>query len=297
MIAERQSAFFLWLGSDLPDLARISVLSAAEAGFQTVLFIDRPQTITHPHLRLADWREIELPWTPDDVRLKGEVRPCYAAFSDLFRFALLSRHDGWWFDCDTIILRPASDFSRLLQHGTVTVGKEDARVINGAVLGSNGGTVARDLYDEAARAFPVLDGWGVVGPALITRMIAEGHIAAHVLDQDAFYPIHHNDIAQIYLPDHCEALLAQEPKWYCLSLWGEVLSRSGLKYLAPPPGSYLADLLKRHAALGPVRGNDAEMAAYLAQNLHRLDDMNSGRHALSTLSRKVQARLFPKGMR
>ena len=287
-------AFFLWVGSTMPDIARISVLSAANAGFETVLFTDRPQDITHDNLRVDDWREIDLPWSPEQVRLRGEDRPCYAAFSDLFRFALLSQHDGWWFDCDTIILRPASDFAELLRSDTITVGQESKRTINGAVLGSFERRHVRLLYDAAKAAFPTLDAWGIVGPALITRMIESGQIKANVVGQDHFYPVHHTDIAQIYLPAHRDELRKQEPKWFCLSLWGEVLSRSGLKHLAPPPGSYLADLLARQPALGPLRGNEVAMAQYLSDNLRRLDDMESGRRALQTLIRKAGARLIPE---
>ena len=281
------TAYFLWVGGTLPDIARVSVLSAAEAGFDTVLFTDQMQDITHPALRVADYREISLPWGPEDVRLKEEDRPCYAAFSDLFRFALLARHDGWWFDCDTIILRPAEAFAALLKPSQITVGREDAETINGAVLGSLGHSHARHLYDTAAKAFPVLERWGVVGPALITRCIAEGSVSAHVLSQEYFYPIQHADIASIYRPEDSARLQAEEPSWYCLSVWGEVLSRSGLKHLAPPDGSYLADLLARHPKLGGIGGDGAKLAAYLAENLQRLDEMDSGSVALRTLMRKA----------
>jgi hypothetical protein len=286
-----RAAYFLWVGGTLPDMARISVLSAAEAGFETVLFTDRSQELAHANLRLSDWREIALPWAPDEVRLKGEDRPCYAAFSDLFRFALLAKNDGWWFDCDTIILRDASDFASLLHDGKLTVGRENDQVINGAVLGSVGKTHAQHLYDRASEAFPVLDAWGVVGPALITRAISEGAVAAQVLDQDYFYPVHHADIAEIYLPEKRVDLIKREKDWYCLSVWGEVLSRSGLAHLQPPLDSYLGDLLVRRPALGEIGGDSARMADYLAENLRLLDDRESGRTALKTLVRKARARL------
>ncbi len=291
MSEQTMTAFFLWVGSDLPDIARISVLSAAEAGFDTVLFTDRPQKLDHSKLRIADWREIDLPWEPEDVRLKGEDKPCYAAFSDLFRFTLLSQNDGWWFDCDTVIMRPAVDFAKLMQVGKIVVGKEDDQIINGAVLGSSDVSQMKILESVALVNFPVLDRWGIVGPALITDMIARGHIEANVVEKELFYPVHHNTIANVYLPEHRENLLQQEKNWYCLSLWGEVLSRSGLKYLSPPNRSYLADLLERHPAFGPISGDAAAMAAYLSDNLSRLEEMDSGRLALQTLRRKVTARL------
>lgn len=290
MTLSAQTAFFLWVGNPLPDMARISVLSAAEAGFDTVLFTDRSQDVSHPKLRQADWREIELPWGPESVRLKGEGRPCYAAFSDLFRYAVLAQQDGWWFDCDTLLLRPVADFAALLSPGHITVGREDASTINGAVIGSRSRSAMQMLYDSASLEFPVLGRWGIVGPALISRLISEGRIKATVVDQPYFYPVHHNDIAQIYLPDCREALEARLPDWFCLSLWGEVLSRSGLRYLAPPSDSLLGRLLAERPELGGIAGDAAGMAGYLADNLRRLESLDSGSVAMRTLLRKAGQR-------
>ena len=285
------SAYFLWIGGPIPDMARVSILSAAEAGFETVLFSDRDQQISHPALRKTDWREVAVPWAPEKVRLKDEDRPCYAAFSDLFRFALLAQNDGGWFDCDTIVLRDAAAFADLLRPGKLTVGRENVQVINGAVLGSEGRTQAQYLYEKALTAFPVLDTWGIVGPQLITRSIAEGAVDAHVCDQTHFYPVHHADIAQIYLPDECAGLQEKEQEWYCLSVWNEVLTRSGLAHLPPPPGSYLNALLARRPELGGITGDPTSLATYLAHNLRQLEEMDSGRVAMKTLARKAAAQI------
>lgn len=284
-------AYFLWVGGPIPDMARVSVLSAAEAGFETVLFTDRDQAIKHPALRIADWREIDIPWAPEEVRLKGFDRPCYAAFSDLFRFALLAKNDGWWFDCDTIIMRDMQAFAELLRPDNLTVARENNQFINGAVLGSVGHKHAQYLYDRALDEFPTLKAWGLVGPRLISQAIFKGKVDAHVLNREYFYPVHHADISQIYLPQECERLKNQERDWYCLSLWNEVLSQSGLTHLTPPPNSYLGDLLARRPELGRIDGDPARVAAYLAENLHRLDELDSGRVAVQTIARKVVARI------
>ena len=298
MTTTSQTAYFLWVGSPLPNLARISVLSAAEAGFETVLFTDRGHPVAHPKLRTLDYREVELPWRPAQVRIKGETKPCYAAFSDLFRFASLAQNDGWWFDCDTIILRDAASFSNLMRPNKLTVGRENNHVINGAVLGSLGKIQAQHLFERAYTAFPIIDIWGAVGPALITQATSEGMIDPHILEQKYFYPVHHQDIARIYMPQDCSDLKDQEAEWYCLSLWNEVLSRSGLKHLSPPTDSYLGTLLARRPELGEMNGDPAQMANYLANNLQRLDDLHSGRIALRTFLRKASARLISrKGVR
>jgi len=287
-------AFFLWVGSALPDIARVSVLSAAEAGFQTVLFTDRPQVVTHANLRVFDWREIELPWSPEQVRLRGKSLPYFAGFADLFRYGLLSSYDGWWFDCDTIILRPSSDFSKLLPDSGILVGQESADVLNNAVIGSNSKFEMTKLLEAALPYYPTFTQWGQTGPKLITQMISDGCIKASVVGRNHFYPLHHSEIANIYLPECQAQLRGEEPKWFCLSLWGEVLSRSGLAHLGPPPGSYLADFLLRHPALGQMRGDELAMARYLADNVFTLNDMQSGRRALRTLFRRAGARLIPK---
>jgi hypothetical protein len=290
-IHNRLPAYFLWVGSTLPDLARISILSAAEAGFETVLFSDRDQHITHDNLRISDHREIKLPFAPDQVRLKGETKPYFAGFADLFRYCLLAQTDGWWFDCDTIILRPERDFRNLFGNAPVVLGFEDGTVINNAVIGSTSKNEIQKLVDQALPFYPDFDKWGVTGPSLVSRLVDNRAISANVYPPSHFYPIHHSKISQIYLPAYHDALKEQEPEWFCLSLWGEVLSRTGLKHLAPAPESYLGDLLKRNTWLGGIETDTTAMAAYLQKNLGHLDDLSSGRVALATLASKLKQRL------
>lgn len=285
-------AFFLWLGSPLPQIARLSILSASEAGFDTVLFTDRPQTIPHPRIRIADYREISLPWSPHDVRLRGKDGPCFAAYSDLFRYAVLARNDGWWFDCDTVVMKDAEAFAALLQMDQIVFGFEDDATINGAVIGSTSKSGMTRLYDEAASFFPVLSRWGVVGPDLITRLITTSRLEAKVVPQAQFYPVHHNDIQQVFLPEHREALKAREGDWYCLSLWNEVLSRTGLKHLSPPRDSYLGDLLTRRPELGSITTDPTGMALFLADSIARMEALDSGKQALHTLWRKGRRRVL-----
>lgn len=288
-MSKRQSAFFLWVGSELPSIACVSVRSAVEAGFDTVLFTDRKLVSPCDGARVLDWREIDLPWTPEQVRLKDSSKPYFAGFADLFRYALLSQNDGWWFDCDTIILRSAADFSALLSAGKVVLGYEDANVVNNAVIGSNSTQEMKKLYEAALPYYPLFERWGATGPRLVTEMATQpGRLDAHLLSPEHFYPIHHGDVAHVFLPQCRAALEEASGDWFCLSLWNEVLSRSGFKYLNPPADSFLGALLSARPELGSLAGDSAGMAGFLAENLHQLDRMDSGRVALGTLLRKAQ---------
>lgn len=280
-----EKAFFLWVGGSLPDMARASVISAAEAGFETILFSDRQQTIHHPNVQIESWRSIDVPWAPEEVRLKNENKPCYAAFSDLFRFAVLSQYDGWWFDCDTIITRSAQDFSLLFDEKGLVFGKEQENLVNGAVMGSRGKVGASLLLLESRSSFPILDRWGVVGPFLITRLLKDDIIDAKIVPQQFFYPIQAENIFSIFLPEECENLLSQEPKWYCITLWGETLSRYGLRYLSPPKGSYLEDLYRRHPILGEIKGDPEGMVRFLRKNQLHIKELHSRRHVQKLILR------------
>lgn len=283
----RQSAYFLWVGSDLPDIARVSIRSAVDAGFDTVLFTDRDLAIPCHGVKCLDWREIELPWKPEQVRLRGSSKPYFAGFANLFRYALLSQSDGWWFDCDTIILRGVADFAALLKAGRVVLGYEDAKVVNNAVIGSNNAQEMKKLYEAALPHYPLFERWGVTGPRLVTELATQtGGLHADLLSPEHFYPVHHGDIAQVYLPQCRAALEETSGNWFCLSLWNEVLSRSGLKYMSPPGGSFIETLLSARPELGAIAGDPAGMADFLAENLQQLDRMDSGRVALATLMRK-----------
>ncbi len=291
MQTETFPAFFLWLGGPLPPLARLSVLSAARAGFRTTLFSDRAHDLSGADIEQADYRDVYDAHAPDAIRIRGREGPAYAAFSDVFRFALLTQRSGWWFDCDTLILRPREDFDALLGREVFVLGREADTTVNGAVIGSRHAAAPAALLAAANTHLPVLETWGVIGPALISASLAAGEIACDVLPQTAFYPVHHDEIGAIFQPSRRVEMEERTRGSYCLSLWNEVLGKTGLRYLAPPPDSHLAQVLTRLFGEVNLVTDRAALADYLVANTSRIDSLDSGRVAMRTILRKASARI------
>ena len=164
-------------------------------------------------------------------------------------------------------------------------GRESENLVNGAIMGSRGRVQAMRLLDACQSAFPVLDRWGVVGPFLITRLLNENSIQANIVPQNYFYPIRAEEIFKLYLPEEKEEIFSQEQDWYCITLWGETLSRYGLKYMSPPNGSYLEDLFRRRPMLGQIKGDPIGMARYLQQNQRLIKEFHSRRHVAQLIYR------------
>jgi len=291
MTAKGLPAFFLWVGGALPPLARLCVLSAARAGFHTILFSDRHHDLPGSGIEQADFREIYSEYGPEDITIRGRPGPAYAAFSDVFRFALLAGQSGWWFDCDTLVLRPRQDFDELLAAQPFVIGRETPTMLNGAVIGSTDVAVPSLLLASTRALLPELSKWGVIGPALISQKVACGEISADALPIRAFYPVHHEDIGAIYQPERRAEMEAATQGSYCLSLWNEVLGQTGLRHVAPPAGSFLAELLASRFGATELVTDDAALVDFLVSNKLRLDTLDSGAIALRTILRKTRARL------
>ena len=164
-----------------------------------------------------------------------------AAFTDFFRFELLSRYEGWWFDTDVLCLQPASAFAIFQQR--LVVGYESDDVINGAVLRVNDQALSRDLKDRAdAIALAGNDSfsWGAVGPGLITALCKEPGQTHQPVAPGVFYPIGWTEADVVLDPTRRNEAVARCSGALCYHIWNEVLNRAAIpKSLMPPNGSYL----------------------------------------------------------
>lgn len=234
----------------MPPIPSMSIASAVDAGFKTTVFVDRKQSLLREKVEYVDWREVGLPWSPDEVTIEGREVPYFAGFANLFRYKLLSQFPGWWFDCDTFILRSADDFVSLLPERGLLVGMQTEHSVNNAVLGGKEGSQARVLYEHAEPHFPNFSGWGETGPRLLTKLVQDDQIDVKRVAPQYFYPVPPKEYFKLYMPEHRDAFLQHQKDWFCVTLWGEMLRRSGLAYLGFPEGSYLHELSKQNPSWG-----------------------------------------------
>lgn len=104
--------------------------------------------------RLADLALDEREWVvPDEVRRLKGVTP--ASLSDFFRWDLLRRHGGWYFDMDILFLRPLSDVPAEFHIADVLIPFSTKHwCLYNSVLASQAGSPFFDeCYHKALRQF------------------------------------------------------------------------------------------------------------------------------------------------
>ena len=165
-----------------------------------------------------------------------------SGFSDLFRFNLLMKHDGWWFDTDVVCLRDESDFKTLLNNKQIVVGKEDDTYTNGAILNFPSRSINQLALNKCieicnnSREFE----WGVVGPKLITNFVKENNLEKEVYDRLTFYPLRYDELDYFFQPHLKQRAEEVSKNSYTTHLWNWNIIKTGIdKNIPPHKDSYL----------------------------------------------------------
>lgn len=177
------------------------------------------------------------------VNAYTEVGGINSGFSDLFRFNLLMKQGGWWFDADVVCLKDQAEFAPLLEDRHIVVGMESENFSNGAILNfpskETNALALQKCIDlcSGSRELP----WGEVGPKLITNFVNEQNLQNEVYDRFTFYPLDWNEIPYYFDPalkPQAEQVCARA---YTTHLWNWIIvSKFGIdKNIAPIEGSYL----------------------------------------------------------
>lgn len=207
---------------------------------------------------------------------QGGEKASPIAFSDLFRYQLLSTQGGIWADTDVFCLRPMADFKALQTQaaGKIIVAREDQDLINCAIMMTDSPHPLLAQMQQAAQAHqPELMEWGAIGPRMVTDFAHRYPQQMHVLPRESLYPIHYQDFAQALMPFYQSSCLNKTQGSYGLHLWNSLIRRCCIpKNILPPEGSYLHGLFRQVL--------DQELPALPA---HTLQQLLMGTKALSKL--------------
>jgi mannosyltransferase OCH1-like enzyme len=248
MIQNNEVANFFWHGAPLSLYEENCILSFVKNNFTVKLWSFQPLTIP-PQVSLCDAREF---YQEDDIFkiTQGGKPQSIAAFSDLFRYKVLEKYGGWWFDTDCICLRDQKDFKNLTDTREIIVGFESANYINGAVLNF----VNNDLASKAhSIALEILNKkeynikWGEIGPKLITSLIQDLELSRDVLSEENFYPIHYRQALSILDPAQTQNINERVKESYVYHCWNEILREHSVdKNVVPPAHSFIYEKFYGH---------------------------------------------------
>jgi hypothetical protein len=258
----------LWIGERLGYIERLSIVSALSVGHPFRLYSYTPNKLdgVPSGVELCDANEV----VGYDTLARYFDGGWATLGSDFFRYTMQAKGLGYWVDLDLYFTRP------LEFEDDYVFGWEHESSINGAVLRlprdcqmvrelceiphlnwrppyyglrkSLGFYLQRivkgDMRPESYR-------WGAFGPAYLTYLAKKHRVAHMAQKRPVFYPIRHRE-AQLICgsPEAVETRLSPETR--AIHLWNSVLSPEARA--APPPGSFLESVCRRHGLVGdPVR--------------------------------------------
>jgi len=250
------------MGGDLSPMEQACLQSVAAQGFDVTLYSYDDVTNVPPSLRRLDAADIvDRAWAQ---RFIYRGKPDLSHFSDYFRYKMFERAALTWIDSDIVLIDPA----QMPGGRTALVGRERQGSLNGAILH----VCDPKLQDAFLRDVERLEGkdlsWGETGPLLLDRYGPQLAQSDPIYGPEIFYPIDHDSIWKVLLPEHRDWCETQCRSAATLHLFNNVLVRMGYwKAIAPPVGSYLharfqaADALRFFEATYP-----AAVMRHLAHN-------------------------------
>ena len=241
-------ANFFWHGNlTFYEMACIS--SFVEHGFEVNVW--SYQNLNVPKgANLKDAREI-LPIEHLTAYTQNKQEKNLAAFSDVFRFTMLDKIGGWWFDADCVCLKSVEEFKKLTEKRNVVGGKEnDEWVACGAIFFDNKETsnlFLNELHKRCKENNNKFKGWGWIGPKMFTEVIKKNNFSDQMCPPETFYPVSWKDYPMLFQPGNTEVINNMCSKAYTCHLWNELFRRDNIdKSQIPPEGSWLYHLYRKY---------------------------------------------------
>ena len=242
-------ALFFWAGGEIPNLFRYCINSFAKNGFESIVYSPEPdinKQFFGNDIEVRQSNEI----LPIEILYKFKQRqsrnkPCYSAFSNLFRAKLIQAHPGsWYFDTDIFCIANVNSFKNLIADSKdkLIVGRQDTKSLNGAVLGaSSKSTADHFVYSlfEYVESKNYIHDFGDFGPAFLNNYLKRYPQKITQIDQKIFYPVHYSQTNYFYDPDFLDKARPKIDKALCVHLWNECLTMASVPTNCPPPKSSL----------------------------------------------------------
>jgi hypothetical protein len=247
-----------WTGPAFSHYEELSLRSFVAAGARVMLYSTEKNLRVPDGVELVDAREILSGDIHQFTFADGDRSP--ALHSDLFRYAALLMHGGWYADLDVICI------GKKLPDGKVYIARESDDLVNGAVLKFPAQSpVIAAAIEEAwsllpeTRAGAPLKTRVSIGPALLTKLAEEYAFDHLVLPRGRAYEIGYEEIPSMFDPMMREELEARVAGNDFIHLWNEIWRRTRIpKNYGPPAGSFLDGLFKR---FGMTFADEARLSA------------------------------------
>jgi hypothetical protein len=113
-----------------------------------------------------------------------------AAFSDIFRFRLIAKYGGWWFDTDCFCLKDVSEFTKIkFSHDLVSFYEETDSIACGVFYIKKGAIVSSLIIEEFNKLLEIEKGnvseWATFGPKFFTNFINKYNFLSNIFSYNS----------------------------------------------------------------------------------------------------------------
>jgi hypothetical protein len=170
-----------------------------------------------------------------------------AAFSDLFRYKLLSENDGWWIDTDCYCLKHSDDYFTLRKNGNCVIGIEDPSHIAGSSVLFLTKEFAKVLYDKSISILEKnnykLNLWGEIGPILISEEVLRLNETSWLFPRYYFFPVLFRDNTWYFDKNKMQECTNMSMNSYCVHICTHSFNKYNIDKENPPIDTFLYQLM------------------------------------------------------
>jgi glycosyltransferase involved in cell wall biosynthesis len=169
-----------------------------------------------------------------------------AAFADAFRWNVINKFDGWWFDADCYCLKSSDEFKKLRENKPFISGLQESHhpsVACGAFYANQ--NISTKLVDRLNLLCERYDyefpRWGMIGPELIGDVVQSEDLLPYILSPEKFYSIEGhqtNYYTDPLLKNNGKALIANS---YVTHIWHTILVINNVDKNNAPENSLLKE--------------------------------------------------------
>jgi len=179
--------------------------------------------------------------------IKSAEKCKLAAFSDIFRFRLIAKYGGWWFDTDCFCLKDVSEFTKIKSnHDLVSFYEEQGDIGCGVFYMKKDTIFSNLIIEEFNKLMEIEKGkiskWATFGPKFFTNFIIKHNLLNGIFDISQCYSIHWGQDDLMFYPQYLEQAIDMTKDSLLTHIWTAYFPEKQIDKNNPIEGSFLHKL-------------------------------------------------------
>ena len=213
----------LWIGSELSPVEKLCISSYIKNDHEFHLYSYNDIDGLPADCIVKDASEI-LPREDIFSYNVGLGKGSYSAFSNYFRYKLLTLKGNWWTDTDIVCLKKF-DFEDEYVFASEKTSSDGQHITSGIIKAPISSNFAERCYNFCREQDKNTLQWGVVGPKLVSKTVKELQMENFVKPWKFFNPIGFEQLGMIFDETFGDMKLDDS---YTIHLWNEMWRRYNL---------------------------------------------------------------------